>query len=62
MVVWSVEGTTATKIARRWFETEKQAADAMRTLPRGWRTATGPHRHRIDGRAGLVSFLETYTR
>ena len=32
MIVWSVEGTPATKIVRQWFETEKQAADAMRTL------------------------------
>lgn len=32
MIVWSVEGTTATKIVRQWFETEKQAAYASAFL------------------------------
>lgn len=45
---------------RRWFGTYKDADFWMFSAAEGERNITGPHRHTIEGRKGLVSILTTY--
>lgn len=62
MIVWSVEGRLgrSSDVRRRWFMSEKEADDFIHSLSDGWRSMTGPIKHRIEGRRGLISFLTEY--
>ena len=64
MIVYSVEYQEgrSTSSLRKWFGSEKLADDWMhaRETMRKRRVVSGPDKHVIEGKAGLLSFLQTY--
>jgi hypothetical protein len=66
MIVWSVEYKRGRSEAvhREWFASE-QLADRWMHSPlvmKEYRGVLGPNKHYIEGKGGLLSFLQTYAR
>lgn len=64
MIVYSVEykkGRSNDEL-REWFATERQADEWMHSTPtmKTCRDVYGPNKHVIEGKTGLLSFLQTY--
>jgi hypothetical protein len=64
MIVWSVEYKRgrSESVHRKWFMTEKSADTWMHSahVMKSCRDVYGPNKHRIEGKGGLVSFLQMY--
>ena len=62
MIVYSVEWKDRRQVRRRaWFATARAADDWMHSdSVVACRNKIGPNKHVIEGKGGLLSFLQTY--
>ena len=64
MIVYSVEWQDRRQVKHRtWFASEREAETWMFSEDAQMcRVKIGPSQHRIEGKAGLLSFLRTYRK